>query len=101
MGNLRQDGLNNLDEAAAQHRGDRSSYSVSRHSCGVKNMNRISSLFIAIAFPVAFAAPLAAQEGKTLGTVIDGNATIEFKAADTGDKRPSAGDEAESNSRAS
>jgi len=48
-------------------------------------MNRISTLLIAIAFPVAFAAPLAAQEGKTLGAVIDGNTTIEFKAADTSD----------------
>jgi hypothetical protein len=48
-------------------------------------MNRISTLLIAVAFPVAFAAPLAAQEGKTLGAVIDGNTTIEFKAADTSD----------------
>ena len=57
-----------------------------RHTWGeVKNMNRISSLLIAVAVPVAFAAQSAAQEGKTLGTVIDGNTTIEFKAADTGD----------------
>jgi hypothetical protein len=46
-------------------------------------MNRISTLLIAVALPVAFAALSAAQEGKTLGTVVDGNTTIEFKAADT------------------
>ncbi len=48
-------------------------------------MNRISSLLIAVALPFAFAALSAAQEGKTLGTVVDGNTTIEFKAADTSD----------------
>lgn len=31
----------------------------------MKNMNRISTLLIAVALPVAFAAPSAAQEGKT------------------------------------
>ena|SRR5579863_726467 len=47
-------------------------------------MNRISTLLIAVALPVAFAAvSAAAQEGRTLGTVVDGNTTIEFKAADT------------------
>jgi len=49
------------------------------------NMNRLSTLLIALALPVAFAAPSAAQEGKTLGTVINGNTTTEFKAADTSD----------------
>jgi hypothetical protein len=49
------------------------------------NMNRLSTLLIALALPVAFAAPSAAQEGKTLGTVISGNSTTEFKAADTSD----------------
>jgi hypothetical protein len=48
-------------------------------------MNRLSTLLIAVALPVAFAAPSAAQEGKTLGTVINGNNTTEFKAADTSD----------------
>jgi hypothetical protein len=48
-------------------------------------MNRLSTLLIALALPVAFAAPSAAQEGKTLGTIINGNTTIEFKAADTSD----------------
>ena len=48
-------------------------------------MNRLSSLLIAVTLQVAFAAPSAAQEGKTLGTVINGNTTTEFKAADTSD----------------
>jgi hypothetical protein len=48
-------------------------------------MNRLSTLLIALVLPVAFAAPSAAQEGKTLGTVINGNTTTEFKAADTSD----------------
>ena len=48
-------------------------------------MNRIFIVLIAVALPVAFASLSAAQEGKTLGTVVDGNTTIEFKAADTGD----------------
>ena len=48
-------------------------------------MNRLSTLLIALALPVAFAAPSAAEEGKTLGTVINGNTTTEFKAADTSD----------------
>jgi len=39
------------------------------------NMNRLSTLLIALALPVAFAASLAAQEGKALGTVINGNTT--------------------------
>jgi len=45
-------------------------------------MNRISVLSIAFAFPIAFAASSLAQEGKTLGTVVNGNTTTEFKAAD-------------------
>jgi parvulin-like peptidyl-prolyl isomerase len=48
-------------------------------------MNRISTLLIAVALPVAFAAPAIAQEGKTLGTVVNGNTTTTFKAADTRD----------------
>src|SRR5260221_760959 len=48
-------------------------------------MNRISVLSIAFAFPIAFAAPSIAQEGKTLGTVKNGNTTTEFKAADSRD----------------
>ena len=46
-------------------------------------MNRISTLLIAVALPVAFAAPAIAQEGKTLGTVVNGNTTTTFKAAGT------------------
>ena len=48
-------------------------------------MNRISTLLIAFALPVALAAPSIAQEGKTLGTVVNGNTTTEFKAADSRD----------------
>ncbi len=48
-------------------------------------MNRISTLLIAVALPVAFAAPAIGQEGKTLGTVVNGNTTTTFKAADTRD----------------
>lgn len=51
----------------------------------VKNINRIFTLLIAFALPFAFAALSAAQEGKTLGTVINGSVAIEFKAADTSD----------------
>src|SRR5271154_4329597 len=50
-----------------------------------KNMNRISTLLIAVALPVAFAAPALAQDGKTLGTVVTGNTTTVFKAADRRD----------------
>jgi len=49
------------------------------------NMNRLFTLLIAIPLPVAFAAASAAQEGKTLGTVVNGNTTTEFKAAGTRD----------------
>ena len=48
-------------------------------------MKRISTLLIAAAVPLAFAAPAIAQEGRTLGTVVNGNTTIEFQAADTSD----------------
>ena len=48
-------------------------------------MKRISTLLIAAVVPVAFAAPSLAQEGKTLGTVVNGNTTIEFRAADSSD----------------
>jgi hypothetical protein len=44
-------------------------------------MNRISTLLIAVALPVAFAAPSFAQDGKTMGTVVNGNTTTVFKAA--------------------
>ncbi len=43
-------------------------------------MNRISTLLIAVALPVAFAAPSMAQSN-TLGTVVNGNTTTVFKAA--------------------
>ncbi|MGH7924609.1 MAG: hypothetical protein ACREQH_08475 [Candidatus Binatus sp.] len=48
-------------------------------------MNRISTLLIAAAISVAFAAPSIAQEGTTLGTVVNGNTTTVFKAADNRD----------------
>jgi hypothetical protein len=48
-------------------------------------MKRISTLLIAAVVPVAFAAPSIAQDGKTLGTVVNGNTTIEFRAADSSD----------------
>src|ERR1700723_4577041 len=48
-------------------------------------MNRISTLLIAVALPVAFAAPSIARSGKTLGTVVKGNTTTVFKAADSRD----------------
>jgi len=48
-------------------------------------MNRLSILIVAIALPLAFAAPALAQEGKTLGTVVNGNTTTTFQAADTRD----------------
>ena len=49
-------------------------------------MKPLSTLVAAIALPVAFAASaLAAAPGQTLGTVVNGNTTIEFRAADTSD----------------
>lgn len=48
-------------------------------------MNRISTLLIAVAIPVAFAAPSIADEGKTLGVVDNGHTQIVFRAADTSD----------------
>ena len=48
-------------------------------------MNRISTLLIALALPVAFAVPAIAQDGKTMGTVVNGNTTTVFKAADSRD----------------
>jgi hypothetical protein len=48
-------------------------------------MKRISTLLVAAVVPVAFAASSFAQEGKTLGTVVNGNTTTVFKAADTSD----------------
>ena len=47
----------------------------------LKKMNYTSTLLIALALPVAFAAPSFAQDGKTLGTVVNGNTTTVFKAA--------------------
>jgi len=44
-------------------------------------MNRISTLLIAVALPVAFAVPSIAQENNTVGTVVNGNTTTVFKAA--------------------
>jgi hypothetical protein len=48
-------------------------------------MKRISTLLIAVALPVAFAAPSLADEGKVLGVVDNGRTEIIFKAADTSD----------------
>ena len=48
-------------------------------------MKRLSSALFALAIPVALAASALAQEGKTLGTVVNGNTTIEFQAADASD----------------
>jgi hypothetical protein len=48
-------------------------------------MNYISTLLIALALPVAFAGATFAQDGKTLGTVVNGNTTTVFKAADSRD----------------
>ena len=48
-------------------------------------MKRISTLLIAAALPVAFAAPSLAQENKTLGVIDNGRTEIIFKAADTSD----------------
>ena len=48
-------------------------------------MKRISTVLIAVELAAALAAPAMAQEGKTLGTVVEGNTTIVFKAADTSD----------------
>ena len=48
-------------------------------------MKRLSTLIVAIALTVAIAAPALAQDGKTLGTVVNGNTTTVFKAADARD----------------
>jgi hypothetical protein len=48
-------------------------------------MKRISTLLVAAVVPVVFAASSFAQEGKTLGTVVNGNTTTVFKAADSSD----------------
>ena len=47
-------------------------------------MKRLSTLIVAIAIPVALAATAMAQEGKTLGSVVNGNTTTVFKAAGPG-----------------
>jgi|SRR5208283_3071572 len=48
-------------------------------------MKRIPTLLIAVALPVAFAAPSLAQDGKTLGVVDNGNTQIVFQAANSSD----------------
>lgn len=48
-------------------------------------MKRTPILLIAVAVPLAFAAPSIAQEGKTLGVVDNGNKTIVFQAANNTD----------------
>jgi hypothetical protein len=48
-------------------------------------MKRISTLLVAVALPVAFAAPSLAVEGRVLGVVDNGRTEIVFKAADTSD----------------
>jgi hypothetical protein len=48
-------------------------------------MKRLSSTFVAIALPLAFATLAMAQDGKTIATVVNGNTTTEFKAADSRD----------------
>jgi hypothetical protein len=49
-------------------------------------MKPLSTLIAAVALPLAFAAPArAVAPGETLGTVVNGNTTIEFRAADTSD----------------
>jgi hypothetical protein len=48
-------------------------------------MSRISILVLGVALPVAFAAPMIAQEGKTSAVITNGNTTTEFKAADSRD----------------
>ena len=48
-------------------------------------MKRLSIMIVAIALPVAFASLAFAQEDKTLATVVHGNKTIEFKAANSSD----------------
>ena len=48
-------------------------------------MNRLSTLLVAVALPVAFAAPSLAQEDKTLGVIDNGRTEITFKTADTSD----------------
>ena len=47
-------------------------------------MKRLSTLIVAITIPGALAAAALAQEGKTLGTVVNGNTTTVFKAAGPG-----------------
>src|ERR1700688_4931329 len=55
----------------------------------VNKMKRLSTLIVAVALPLAVATAAMAQdgnqEGKTLGTVVNGNTTTEFKAADSRD----------------
>jgi hypothetical protein len=48
-------------------------------------MNRLSTLLLAVALPVAFSTPAIAQAGRPLGMVVSGNTTTVFMAADTSD----------------
>jgi hypothetical protein len=48
-------------------------------------MNRITTLLFAVGLPIAFAAPAIAQDATPLGTVVSGNTTVVFMAADTSD----------------
>ena len=48
-------------------------------------MNRLSILLIALVILAVFVVRSEAQEGRTLGTVINGDTTIEFQAADASD----------------
>jgi hypothetical protein len=48
-------------------------------------MKRLSTMIVAVALPLAFATLATAQDGKTLGTAVNGNTTTEFKAADSRD----------------
>src|SRR5579862_2560107 len=48
-------------------------------------MKRLSTLVIAAALPLTFAAPSIAQVAKTLGVVDNGRTQIVFQAADTSD----------------
>jgi hypothetical protein len=49
-------------------------------------MKPLATLIAAAALPLALAAPaMAVAPGQTLGTVVNGNTTIEFRAADLSD----------------
>jgi hypothetical protein len=48
-------------------------------------MKRLSTLLFVLALPVAFTTSAIAQDGRTLGTVVKGNTTTVFMAADSSD----------------